>query len=713
MQVGRISRFGLLEMSRQRLRPSLGEATKIVCPRCDGHGHIRSVESLSLSALRLVEEHAMKENTGQVLIQAPMSVANFLLNEKRASVVEIEMRHNVHVVVVADEKLRTPHLEITRIREVDMGEHTKPSYERLTEVEADPLRKMGQALGSTEEPVVSRIAHATPAPTPSEPDDQPAVASSPAPAPASARPGLIKRLLGGLFAGGEETPAASTQKPASARTSSRQARPDDERRGDNDSRRRSERRPGSGSRRTRAGESGERGSGGKSGSRGSGKSGGATRGNRDADGRANSGSQEKESRGKRGGASRNEKAGASPSPSPSSAPSPAASQDGSDSESRGSDRPENAANASPAGEKSSSQRRRRGRRGGRRRRRNNASNQDANAPASDKPSSTSAATGQEQATPGPAREPSPAAGGKDKVDTGRGDASPPAPRQADKPEAKPHTTPDTGSAPSGESASKPSRAPAPSTPHATPANASEPAASPSPARAPKPAAPMSAPAAQAPVANPPATGSNTARARCRVRTARSNASARGIAPACRREAARTRCGSGQARADPRGTRKQGPAYRATAVDRAPRGGTPAAPRARPGAGYRGAQAARAAACIVSASSRQGSRGRAAPHAVKRRPGPDPESRGAATGLPRAHAAARQVVCSPALGRPGTRASDGLETGRPTPATGIPASGRRPGLTGWAVITGDSCPAIRRGRRLRGHIAWRPTRARRH
>src|SRR5690348_4751412 len=130
VQIGRISRFGLLEMSRQRLRPSLGESTQIVCPRCDGHGRIRGVESLSLSALRLLEEHAMKENTGQVLVQAPPTVANFLLNEKRASVVEIELRHKVHVVIVADENLETPHLEITRIRESEMGEHSKPSYER-------------------------------------------------------------------------------------------------------------------------------------------------------------------------------------------------------------------------------------------------------------------------------------------------------------------------------------------------------------------------------------------------------------------------------------------------------------------------------------------------------------------------------------------------------------------------------------------------------
>ena len=98
VQLGRISRFGLMEMSRQRLRPSLGESTQIVCPRCTGHGRIRSIESLSLSALRLVEEHAMKDNTGQVLVQAPSDVANFLLNEKRRQVNEIEQRHDVSVL---------------------------------------------------------------------------------------------------------------------------------------------------------------------------------------------------------------------------------------------------------------------------------------------------------------------------------------------------------------------------------------------------------------------------------------------------------------------------------------------------------------------------------------------------------------------------------------------------------------------------------------
>ena len=223
VQIGRISRFGLLEMSRQRLRPSLGEASQTVCPRCEGHGHIRGVESLSLSTLRLIEEHAMKENTGQVLVQAPCSVVNFLLNEKRASVVEIEMRHKVHVMIVADEKLDTPHIEIQRIREADMGEHSKPSYERLTSVKQDELPKMGQALGSGEQPAVSGVIPSSPAPlrdevapatsAPSVAQTAAATIAAPVQAP---KTGLMGRLMG-FFRGSPdaEKPAAAAPKNAS------------------------------------------------------------------------------------------------------------------------------------------------------------------------------------------------------------------------------------------------------------------------------------------------------------------------------------------------------------------------------------------------------------------------------------------------------------------------------------------------------------------
>ena len=233
VQVGRISRFGLLEMSRQRLRPSLGEASQIVCPRCEGHGHIRGVESLALSTLRLIEEHAMKENTGQVLVQAPSSVVNFLLNEKRASVVEIEMRHKVHVMIIADEKLQTPHIEIQRIREADMGEHSKPSYERLTVVEPTGLPKMGQTLGSSEQPAVSGIMPASPAPVREELAET-AVAKTPIAArqspPAVQTPssgGLMARVLGWFRGAEAPAPAPAAKQRTEYSEASREGRRDE------------------------------------------------------------------------------------------------------------------------------------------------------------------------------------------------------------------------------------------------------------------------------------------------------------------------------------------------------------------------------------------------------------------------------------------------------------------------------------------------------
>ena len=217
VQIGRISRFGLLELSRQRLRPSLGEATQIVCPRCEGHGSIRGVESLSLSALRLVEEHAMKDSTGQVLVQAPTDVANFLLNEKRPAVVEIELRHKVHVVIVADDKLQTPHLEIQRLRVSELGEHNKPSYQRLTLEPQDAVRKMGGDPGASEEAAVSTIRPSTPPPAHVEPEKTTDAASNGKPANGG---GLLSRLLAWLR-GTSGTATATPAKPTSGRSGSR------------------------------------------------------------------------------------------------------------------------------------------------------------------------------------------------------------------------------------------------------------------------------------------------------------------------------------------------------------------------------------------------------------------------------------------------------------------------------------------------------------
>lgn len=213
VQVGRISRFGLLEMSRQRLRPSLGESSQIVCPRCDGHGRMRSVESLSLSIIRVAEEHAMKENTGQVLVQAPVEIANYLLNEKRSALREIEQRHEAPIVIVADEQLHTPHYTVTRLRENELGEESnKPSYQRGTPRKL-PVHALTKGQLNIPPPAVTQVKHTSPAPVREEVEP---AAAAPAPivaAPVAAAPsggviGWLKRVFGG-----EPAPAPAPAAP--------------------------------------------------------------------------------------------------------------------------------------------------------------------------------------------------------------------------------------------------------------------------------------------------------------------------------------------------------------------------------------------------------------------------------------------------------------------------------------------------------------------
>ncbi len=215
VQIGRISRFGLLEMSRQRLRTSLGEASQIVCPRCEGHGRMRSIESLSLSIIRVAEEHAMKENTGQVLVQAPVEIANFLLNEKRSALREIETRHDAPIIIVADEQLQTPHYEVTRLRENELGEESsKPSYQRGTPRKL-PVHALTKAqLNIPPAPAVTRVAPPRPAPVREEREEAPVQPAAPAPAPAPAPStgggvvGFLKRLFGAAL-----DPAPAPAKP--------------------------------------------------------------------------------------------------------------------------------------------------------------------------------------------------------------------------------------------------------------------------------------------------------------------------------------------------------------------------------------------------------------------------------------------------------------------------------------------------------------------
>jgi ribonuclease E len=195
VQTGRISRFGLLEMSRQRLRPSLGESSEETCPRCDGHGTIRSIESLSLSILRLVEEESMKEFSGQVIVQVPTKVANFLLNEKRKNLADIESRQSVPVIILANEIMQRPKFEIHRLRKTEVTDD--PSYSHMSEVEPELVASAETQASAiaARPPVVQRVSHARPAPTPT-PEKQ-------------SKPGLFGQFFSKLFSAGEEKPASS------------------------------------------------------------------------------------------------------------------------------------------------------------------------------------------------------------------------------------------------------------------------------------------------------------------------------------------------------------------------------------------------------------------------------------------------------------------------------------------------------------------------
>lgn len=202
VQIGRISRFGLLEMSRQRLRPSLGESSHITCPRCQGWGSIRSVESLSLSLLRLIGEEARKERTSRVIADVPVDVGTYLLNEKRGWLGEIEQREGMQIIVVPREHLESPHFEIRRVRDdaVALPENAGISYQLpVTEPEgAEQLPGLKPAR-KIEQPAVSGVVPATPAPAPQAAEERRPVR----------QPGLWQRLVGWLGSlGTRKTPAA-------------------------------------------------------------------------------------------------------------------------------------------------------------------------------------------------------------------------------------------------------------------------------------------------------------------------------------------------------------------------------------------------------------------------------------------------------------------------------------------------------------------------
>jgi ribonuclease E len=212
VQIGRISRFGLLEMSRQRLRPPLTETSHLVCPQCDGRGMIRGVESLALAVLRLIEEQAMKEMTARVVAQVPVSVGTFLLNEKRQTIRIIESKHEVDVVVIPNPKLESPHYEIERVRlsEAEATGARTSSYALIEEEDEEPE----SLLTETAKPAQPAVKSVVP--------DMPAAAAASAPPrplptkPKEDQPGFLKRIFGTLFAAPSEpvrTPRPAASKP--------------------------------------------------------------------------------------------------------------------------------------------------------------------------------------------------------------------------------------------------------------------------------------------------------------------------------------------------------------------------------------------------------------------------------------------------------------------------------------------------------------------
>ncbi len=195
IQIGRISRFGLLELSRQRLRPSLGESTHLVCPRCTGMGTIRGVESLALAILRLIGEESRKERSSRIFVQVPVDVGTYLMNEKREWLNTISERNDVNVIVIPNPNLQTPTYSIRRVRddEAQLPENTAVSYQMVEQEELLPETAGARDKKTTPEaPAVPTILPTTPAP----------ISAAPPVRAVAAGPGIFVRLWRWLFGGG-------------------------------------------------------------------------------------------------------------------------------------------------------------------------------------------------------------------------------------------------------------------------------------------------------------------------------------------------------------------------------------------------------------------------------------------------------------------------------------------------------------------------------
>ena len=224
VQFGTISKFGLMEMSRQRLRPALSEGASIPCPRCGGSGHIRDTESSALQILRIIQEESLKDNTASVLCQVPVEVASFLLNEKRTEIAKIELKQRINVLMVPNKTLETPNYKLERLKHDDPRlDHIEASYKMADDMEeATGVTRRSQEPTNKQTPIIKGVLPDAPAPVAiPKPVVAKPVAAAPAVKPVVAAPapaskgffGWIKGLLGM-----EEGSAVAKPAPATAKT---------------------------------------------------------------------------------------------------------------------------------------------------------------------------------------------------------------------------------------------------------------------------------------------------------------------------------------------------------------------------------------------------------------------------------------------------------------------------------------------------------------
>ena len=236
VQMGKISRFGLMELSRQRLPPSLGETSHQPCPRCGGTGHIRGAESTALHILRILQEEAMKENTGAIHAQVPVEVATFLLNEKRQDIHALEARFKINVVLIPNIHMETPNYTVERIKHEDLNREgiIEPSYRMVVVPETDEPFAEREQKPAAPEAMVKGITPAQPAPV---------VAPQPAAVQAAEPSGLIGRIIGWFKKPEQPSPVAEAPKRESRRQPARRERGERSERGERGERRERPARP--------------------------------------------------------------------------------------------------------------------------------------------------------------------------------------------------------------------------------------------------------------------------------------------------------------------------------------------------------------------------------------------------------------------------------------------------------------------------------------